>query len=422
MARRSGILAEIQRQMKAAERQSQQAQRNAVREHQAAIRQADQAQRLAERAAAQAARATDAERKAAEKEAQRLHVEAMLAEVDEQNARLAELEDDISSLLSSTLEVDDYVDLERLRSVVEHPTFDRVDLEIPLPGPIMVESPRQPTLLTPPQPKGMSGVFKKKQHTEALEAASAEHREAMAAWQAEVDEIPSRQEEANLAHGEAEKRRVDALEREISRYKSECEDRERQAAEANRTLDTLIANLGYGTAGAIEEYVGIVLSNSVYPEVFPVEPGEYSFEPGTAELRLRVLVPEPDALPDSKAFRYVKASDEIASSPLSQKTQKDRYASAVHQVALRSLHEVFEADRRGLIQAISLELGTTTISPATGLVTYVPFVAVAAQRESFLAMDLGAVVPLATLEHLGGAVSKNPHSLVPIDPSGIRSS
>jgi restriction system protein len=92
----------------------------------------------------------------------------------------------------------------------------------------------------------------------------------------------------------------------------------------------------------------------------------------------------------------------------------------VNQVALRSLHEVFEADRRGLIQSIALQVGTETIDPATGVETYVPFVAVGADRSTFTAFDLAAVVPAATLAHLGAAVSKNPLGLVRADVSGIR--
>ena len=99
---------------------------------------------------------------------------------------------------------------------------------------------------------------------------------------------------------------------------------------------------------------------------------------------------------------------------------KDRYAGAVNQVALRSLHEVFEADRRGLIQSIALQVGTETIDPATGVETYVPFVAVGADRATFMSFDLSSVVPTATLTHLGAAVSKNPHGLAPADLSGIR--
>jgi restriction system protein len=91
-------------------------------------------------------------------------------------------------------------------------------------------------------------------------------------------------------------------------------------------------------------------------------------------------------------------------------------------VALRSIHEVFEADRRGLIKTISLTVGTETIDPATGRHTYVPFVVVGAEREAFLTFDLSAVVPESTLSHLGAAVSKNPYALAPADTTGVRRS
>jgi restriction system protein len=89
-------------------------------------------------------------------------------------------------------------------------------------------------------------------------------------------------------------------------------------------------------------------------------------------------------------------------------------------VALRSFHEVFEADRRGIINTVALEVGANTVDPATGLDTYIPFVISAAEREAFLAFNLSAVVPLLTLERLGAAVSKNPFGLVPAERSGVR--
>ena len=180
-------------------------------------------------------------------------------------------------------------------------------------------------------------------------------------------------------------------------------------------------NLGYGTADAVQEYLRIVLSNSVYPSHFPVK-HEFQFDPATAELQLQVLVPAPDTLPDIKAYRYIKSSDEITGTSLSQKARRDRYTGAVHVVALRSMHEVFEADRRGLVKTISLEVGTETIDPATGREAYIPFVATCAERDSFLEFDLSSVVPAATLAHLGAAISKNPFGLVPADATGIRRS
>ena len=42
--------------------------------------------------------------------------------------------------------------------------------------------------------------------------------------------------------------------------------------------------------------------------------------------------------------------------------------------------------------------------------------------DAFLALNLSAVLPMATLAHLGASVSKNPFSLVPTDTTGVRQS
>ena len=84
------------------------------------------------------------------------------------------------------------------------------------------------------------------------------------------------------------------------------------------------------------------------------------------------------------------------------------------------LHEVFESDRRGLIRTISLKVGTETIDPGTGNPTYIPFVVVGAERDSFLTFNLAAVIPAQTLDRLGAAVSKNPYGLVAVDTAGVR--
>ncbi|OII09280.1 hypothetical protein BIU97_12110 [Curtobacterium sp. MCBA15_009] len=127
-------------------------------------------------------------------------------------------------------------------------------------------------------------------------------------------------------------------------------------------------------------------------------------------------------LPAVKAYRWVKASDEIVGSPSTKKDLTERYTDALAQVALRTLHEVFEADRRGIVRSISLEVGPATKDPATGLDRFFPLVAVGASREQFIGFDLSAVVPVATLQHLGAAVSKNAVALSVIDPGGVRRS
>jgi hypothetical protein len=420
MARR-GFFAELQHLSRVAARERERGEREAVRNHVAAVRHAEQTKKAVLHAQTQLAKATDAERKRLEKEGRDARVAAMEAEVTERNELLAQTYEEIDSLLASTLGVDDYIDLNSLRVVVRHPTFDRADLEVPTPPPKRIADPVEPILELPLPPSGLGSFFGKKKHAEAVDNARRAHEEALTEWRVACREARTRRQAAEESRSREEARRLELLRSERERYARDCAARESEAAERNRRLDELIANLGYGTVEAIQEYVTIVLSNSVYPDHFQVV-HEFEFDPSTAELRLRVLAPPPGEIPEIKAYKYSKATDEISSTSLSQKECRDRYANAIHQVALRSFHEVFESDRRVLIRTISLEVGTDTVDPATGRRTYMPFVVAGAERESFLTFELSAVVPALTLERLGAAVSKNPYSLVRAERSGVRRS
>ncbi len=420
MARR-GFFAEMQHQMKVAALEQERRAREAERARSAAYRSAEQARKAEERAAAQYARASAADQKRLAKEAREAHVAAMEAEVERLNFELSQQYDEIDSLLSATLDVDDYVDLATLRTVADHPPFDRRDLETPVPLPSPIADPPEPIFAPPAPTQGLKGLLGGKKHDKAVAEATAAHEVAVAQWKSALVEAESARKARASWHADQEAKRVAALEVERARYAKECAEREAAVEERNKAIDALIADLGYGAVHAVQEYVSIVLSSSVYPAHFPVE-RDFEFDPASAELKFRVLVPGPDKLPTTAVYKYTKSNDEITATTLSQKACKDRYTNAVLQVALRSMHEVFEADRRGIIKTISLQVGTQTIDPATGREGYIPFVAVGADRDTFLEFNLANVVPAATLDRLGAVVSKSPYDLVAVNPSGIRRS
>ena len=414
MARR-GFFAEMNYQAQQAEKRQRQQHAAAVRAHNAAIREAERTRNAAVRARAAAQRASESERKAAEKRAQEAHVEARLAEVESMKTDLAETYAEIDGLLASTLEVDDFVDLNELKSTAEHPPFDPGKLATPTrPLPELVYPP-EPVLQEPPAPTGLSGAFGgKKKHQEAVERARAEHATAVQAWHKSNTERYDYHVAETERRKQVEEKRLAQLAVAEAEYAEQCRQREAEVEARNTELARLVNNLAFDVPEAIEEYVGIVLSNSVYPEAFPVT-HEHTFDLATRELTLTVTVPEPSTVPTVKEYRYVKAKDEITSTALPAKVQKDRYANAVWQVAVRTLHEVFEADRAGKIHSIALTVGTDTITPATGRPETVPLVVAAADRATFTTFDLGNVVPHATLTHLGAALSKSPFDLTPTD-------
>ena len=335
------------------------------------------------------------------------------------NASLASVLADIDTVLEWTLDIDDHVDLEELRQVPEHPPFVSVH-QAPLAAPEPIVAPPKPVYADPPAPTGVGAMFGKKKHAAAVEEARARHGQRMAAWEGQAAAVPVRQLEQATKHEAAETARKAGLKASQATYDKECKWRQSEADAKNAQLDALIASLAVGEKAAVEEYVGIVLGNSVYPDPVSLD-AEHSYNAAEKELELALGLPRPEDIPTVKAYKYVKARDEISETTQSAKEQRDRYSALVHAIVLRTLHEVWESDRLGHVETISLTAGVEHIDPATGRPTTTPLVAVAAHREDFEKIDLAKVTPVETLKHLKAVVSKNPHALAPIDLSdGVR--
>jgi restriction system protein len=419
VARKRGFFAELHYQNQQAEKRRRQQAAAAYRAQLAAQRQAERSRLAAERARAAAKAAALREQARLEREVARLHVESQLAEVEFRNASLIQTFEEIDGILASTLEVDDYVDLESLKiKKLDHPSFDPGADGIPTPPVPELVYPPEPRYQEPPAPGGLFGA--KKKHAELIAQARAAYEWAHREWHEKNKAMFNAHVAEAQRREEVERKRRERLTAAEAQYKLECQQREAQAEARNQKLDKLINDLAFDVESAIQEYVGIVLSNSVYPDAFPVS-HDYEFNLSSRELRLTVTVPPPSDVPVVKEYKYVRAKDEITETLLPLKARKERYASATFQVAVRALHEIFEADRGGKIHSIALTVDTNAVSPATGLPDDVPLVIVAADRMAFSQFDLANVVPRATLDHLGAAVPKSPFDLTPADTSrGVR--
>lgn len=417
MAKKRGLIAELHRQSQLAAQRQRQRDREAAKANVAAQRRAAQLQTEAERMARALLKQSATDQKAAEQRAKKAQLDARLAEVDALNADLHSTHDEIDSMLAATLEVDDYVDLLSLRVSASHPPFASQYERPNLPPPMPPEPPEPQYVAPSGEPSKLGGLFGgKKKYAEAEATARQEFEAAHTVWRAEMERLPGRRQALQQLHADAEAERLRRLDADHARYQEESAARDKDAAAANEELDNLISGLAYGVDSAVQEYVSIVLSRSIYPDAFPVE-HEYEFDASTKELTLTALVPTPDSIPTTKEFKYVKAKDEITASTLPQRDVKERYRAAVSQVAVRSLHEVFEADRAGHIQSIALTVAVNTTDPATGRDKRTPLVVIAADRDEFSTLDLANVVPTATLEHFGGLISKSPADLAAVDAS-----
>ena len=415
MAKR-GFIAEMAYQAQQAEKRKQQQAAALQRQQAASQRQHERDLREYEKAAAQ-------QEKHAVKEAKQAYLDAKIAEVEALNDDVSRQILEIEYILESAMKVDSWIDLETFRVVADHPPMEANGLDVPIPAPVPVQPPPEPVYAAPPTPSGLGGMLGgKKRYEQAVAQAQAAHQEALTQWQTHVDAVPTMQLQQVHEHQAAEAERQQKYATLKATYDAECAAREAEVAGSNIQLDALIAGVQAGTKDGVEEYVTLVLEHSGYPTDFPVE-HEVTFDPIMRELTLIAAIPGPEQLPTVREYKYNKSKDEITSTAQTQKALKDLYASALHQVALRALHEVFEADRAKLIQTISLSVGCTALDPATGNPEYSKLLMVAADRDTYGTFDLTNVVPTATLGHLGAVVSKNPFGRVAIDDSrGVRGS
>lgn len=419
MAKR-GLLGEIIHQQQVA----QQRQARAYRANEAANaryqREQARIQRERERTIAAQNKADTRNAIEAEKARKLAHIADQEAYVAESNLALERELLEIGQVLQTGIEAGGYIELETLRTVVEHPEFASPHLT-PTTPPDPIQPPEEPVLILPDPPKGLGGLFKKSEHAAAVLAAQGEHEQKHSAWRAEVAAIPLRQMEQMTAYAQAEEGRERNLNLARLSYDLECVERQKQADADNAHLDEFIAGLKSGQSDLLEEYVEMVFGRSEYPEYLGIEV-KCAFDGQTKELRVDLELPSPSQLPQVKQYRYTKATDVISEVAHTAKELRDQYSTLINATTLRSLHEIFDADRDGHIQSISLIGGVNHTHEGTGKEVFTPLIHLACSRETFKEIDLRKVNPPETLKYLGAVISKNSYALEPVVvKTGVRS-
>jgi len=326
------------------------------------------------------------------KERQRLYVAARTAEVDALNEDLAAHNDWLEHLLGGTLAVDDYLDLESLKQEPELSPFQPGELATAEPAPELA------SFMPPP----LSGLAK------LVPGAGKKYERA-------VTDATQRCNAEKALHEESERQRIQALEAAEREYQEGVAKITARVDAQNREIDEFRAQFDASDPEAVVQYFSLVLDRSHYPERFP-KTHRVAFVPESKQLVVEYELPASSVVPDVKQYRYVKARDATESSPRPASQIKALYASVVAQVTLRTLHELFEADRAGKLETIVFNGFVDTIDPATGQPTSPHLVTVRVARDTFVELQLANVEPTACLKGLNASVSRSPAELVPVRP------
>jgi restriction system protein len=365
-----------------------QIQREAERQRKAQAAAATRAAREAERARKVYERAQVGEAK----ERQRLYVESRVADVELRNE---ELQDDVAGLqrlLTDTLAVDDFLDFEALKEAVPLPVF--------APGPLaQSEPPPNPDTFRPPELTGLRARL-----PGAREKYQARWEEGRVAYEAAI-----------AAHKEREAERQRRLAAAQVDHDKQVAEIEARLAIQHVEVEEFKADFLAGKPAAVMQYFALVLEASHYPKGFP-QRFRLAYVPESHQLVVEYELPGYDRVPAVAAYTYVKSSDKVTEKARPARERQQLYKSVVAQVTVRTIHELFEADRADLVETIVVNGHVETTNAATGKTERPCLVTVRTTRDAFLDRDFARVDAEACLIDLSASLSKNPAELVPVRP------
>jgi restriction system protein len=95
---------------------------------------------------------------------------------------------------------------------------------------------------------------------------------------------------------------------------------------------------------------------------------------------------------------------------------KKTYDEVLYQIALRTLHELYNTDETGVLKSVVFNGWVQSIDKATGIETHGCILSVQAEREEFLQINLSQVEPKACFRKLRGVASSKLTELTPVRP------
>jgi restriction system protein len=358
-------------------------------------REAERQARARAAAETRAAREAEAARKryertriVAEKERKQLYRIARASEVARQNQELEDRVARLELLLADTLEVDDVLDFEVLKEVAALPAFN-------------------PGNLAPPN----ADQFKPQPLTRLQMTFPGRKAKYAAEW----EEGRQRYERALQVQQRQEADRL----RELAVAKAGYD---RAVAEARARLDRQHAEVEAfraafmnGERAAVLEYFHLVLMRSSYPDGFPQQ-FKLAYIPNNHELVVEYELPGYDIVPSVRSFTYVQSSDSTKQAKRPETERRQLYESVVSQVAIRTLHELFEGDTPRHLESVVFNGYVNTVNAATGRSEQPYLVTVRAFRERFLDRDFARLTPKTCLQDLSARVSTRPDELKGVPP------
>lgn len=320
--------------------------------------------------------------------------------------------EELGRLLIHTLDVDDAIDFETLKDRTKFPKT----------------KPKKPSQKKHPQRKFTNkpsrrtfekeigffeGLFGGRAKIIAAQQASYEsavlewekaETKAQAAWEKAVAKVDKDNVEAATKYDES-----------LAKWEQEKRSYLATQASINEKVDTFKKSWQSGDIEAVEDYCRLVLSSSEYPTCLPSE-FDLQFNPDNGMLVVEFRLPSIDDIPSLSEVTFIASRGELKEKHLPDSKRKQIFNDVCYQISLRTIHELFEADVKDQISAISFNGFVSQRSSATGKLETSCIMTLQTSKDEFVEIDLSHVDPKECFKGLKGVGSANLAGITPVKP------
>ena len=328
-------------------------------------------------------------------------MEDNLREAEERTAEAQAALNELRGVLAATLRVDDRVDW----TAMMQPPFSQ-----PRPK-------ERPFLPLAPEPmfdpnewrqrKGLVTALVPFLAKRAESAASTEFDATHAKWRERTESAKATNEKIyaeNLRDFEEWQRRAVAYEEARANHNGSVE----QARSAYQALNP----------DAVLDYCDLVLSRSQYADCFPKE-FELDYRAAAKALVVEYQMPAPDNLPRLESVKFSRTKGDFIETELTKREFEQLYSDVVCQVAIRTVHELFEADVVRALDTVIFNGNVRALNAGTGHQEDRCILSVRAGRAAFEAINLRNIEPRACFESLGGVAGAKMLDCRIVKPLGV---
>lgn len=295
------------------------------------------------------------------------------------------LMNNISTTLAQTLKRNDAINWAELK---KSQTF-------PEPAPKSIPSPSRP-VMHEPQLSLMDKLIPGRKD-QLLKQAYAENELAVQAWQRTVADIQTQ----NTNNSEAYSNRKQQYADDVNAH--------------NKSVDHLRQQYMSCDSSTIELYVDLVLTRSKYPDFMPNNwTGAYLTD--SKGFVIEFELPSFERFPTLQEVKFISTRSEFTEKHITEKNAAKLYDDFIYQVALRTIHELFESDVANAIDFVVFNGFVNNINKATGIEQSACIATVQVDKVTFLSLNLSAIEPKTCFKQLKGVSASTLSSITPVAP------